>query len=393
MQKALKCSLLSLAVAGALASFAAENASGHSLYMTPVKVKQKGKFYALSESISESGGKVVELQIYDEIGFWGTSAKDFIDQLNEAAEGAEEILVAINSPGGDVIDAFAIYNALRRFDGNVTVRVDAIAASAASLIVMAGNTVVMPENAMLMIHNPWTVAVGTAEDMRKMADRMDKARDGIVAAYCGKSGQSEEAVIAMMDEETWMTALEAQSMGFADLIEEPVKLAATVRTGDLLSKFGKAPADLLNKMTFTPQANVAPIAKPKSALATTAATVGYAIKACKSNGLGHLTEGILLSSDFTTEASVDARVKECKEIAGLCMAAKLPDMADSIIALGLTVDQARARLFNAVTKQAPGNLNNRAHQNQEVVSQGGPNATSIYAKRKAASITSPSNRK
>ncbi|MFP3615335.1 Clp protease ClpP, partial [Paraburkholderia sp. SIMBA_050] len=129
------------------------------------------------------GAAVAEIRIYDEIGFWGTDAKTFIAQLDAAAASATEVIVAVNSPGGDVFDAFAIYNALRRYAGKVTARVDGVAASAAGLVVMAGDQVVMPENAMLMIHNPWTIALGSAADLRSTADMMDKARDGILAAY------------------------------------------------------------------------------------------------------------------------------------------------------------------------------------------------------------------
>ncbi|MDR3386918.1 MAG: Clp protease ClpP, partial [Rudaea sp.] len=141
------------------------------------------KWWDIRALTNAQGASVAEIRIYDEIGFWGTDAKTFISQFDEVAANADEIVVAINSPGGDVFDAFAIYNALRRYAGRVTTRVDGVAASAASLVTMAGDRVVMPENAMLMIHNPWTVAAGTSADLRATADSMDKARDGILAAY------------------------------------------------------------------------------------------------------------------------------------------------------------------------------------------------------------------
>ena len=119
------------------------------------------KWWDIKATTNAQGAAVVELRIYDEIGFWGTTAKGFIDELEAAAAGAAEVVVAVNSPGGDVFDAFTIYNALRRYAGKVTAHVDGVAASAASLIVMAGDQVVMPENTMLMIHNPWTIALGT----------------------------------------------------------------------------------------------------------------------------------------------------------------------------------------------------------------------------------------
>ncbi len=90
---------------------------------------------------------------------------------------------------------------------------------------------------MLMIHNPWTIALGTAAELRSTADMMDKARDGILAAYRRKSGQSDDELVAMMDAETWLTALEAQSLGFCDVIEEPVRLAASTNAAGLLARF------------------------------------------------------------------------------------------------------------------------------------------------------------
>ncbi len=99
----------------------------------------------------------------------------------------------------------------------------------------------MPENAMMMIHNPWTIALGTAADLRSTAEMMDKARDGILSAYRRKSGQTDEQLTSMMDAETWLTALEAQALGFCDAIEEPVRLAASMNAASLLARFRNPP--------------------------------------------------------------------------------------------------------------------------------------------------------
>lgn len=376
------------------------------LYMKPPEAKARRQFYSLQSKQTDAGTEV-ELRIYDEIGFWGITAKDFIAQIDALAANAVAITVAVNSPGGDVFDAFAIYNALRRYQGKVTARVDGVAASAASLVVMAGDTVVMPENAMLMIHNPWTIALGTAEDMRKTADMMDKARDGIVAAYRAKSGQDEAELIRMMDDETWITALEAQALGFADVIEEPVKLAASARTGELLARFRKAPPDLLNNLVLNdepPEPAPAPEAAPAQAPApdpapapvpapadlmpepvAPSALIAHVYSRCRAEQIGHLSEAVLLTCSLKDQAGADGRIAAAKEIVSLCVAARLPDMASSLVASGLDVEQARARLFDAVTARDTGTINPR--QRLEASAQpneAGPNAGEIYAARRAA---------
>lgn len=370
------------------------------VYMKPGEVKARRPFYSLQSKQTDAGTEV-ELRIYDEIGFWGITAKDFVTQLDALAANAVAITVAVNSPGGDVFDAFAIYNALRRYQGKVTARVDGIAASAASLVVMAGDTVVMPENAMLMIHNPWTIAMGTAADMRKVAEMMDKARDGIVAAYVAKSGQSETDLIQMMDEETWLTALEAQALGFCDVIEQPVKLAATARTGELLARFSKAPAALVDSLELSDEPPApAPVSKPANAPAPAPAPVAPAALAahvfttCRNEKIGHVAEAVLLSSGLTTQAAVDNRITAAKEIISLCVAAKLPDMAGSLVASGLDVEQARARLFDAVTARDAGEINNRQDPGTPAPAESaGPSASSIYAARKAATSNNASSRR
>ena len=181
-----------------------------------------------------------ELSIYDEIGAYGVSAKDFIAELG-ALPAATPIELRLNSPGGSVFDAVAIYNALKRHDGSVTVTVDGIAASAASYVAMAGDAVVMPENAFLMIHDPSGLAIGTAADMRAMADALDKIGASLVRGYAAKSGKPEEEIAALMAAETWFDAAEALAAGFADRLAEPVRIAAHFDIG----RFRNAPPDLV----------------------------------------------------------------------------------------------------------------------------------------------------
>jgi hypothetical protein len=157
--------------------------------------------------------------------------------------------VRINSPGGSVFDGIAIYNALKRHDAAVTVWIDGIAASIASMIAMAGDEVVMPENAMLMLHDPSALVIGTAADMRGMADALDKMKAGMVAAYRDKSGRDDAEIEALMRGETWLSAQEAVELGLADRVEKPVRMAAHFD----LSRFHNTPPQLAALATTTSQ--------------------------------------------------------------------------------------------------------------------------------------------
>ena len=129
--------------------------------------------------------------------------------------------VWINSPGGDCVAAAQIYNMLADYKGNVTVKIDGIAASAASVIAMAGDNVLMSPVSMMMIHNPLTMAVGNADDMQKAAAMLDEVKESIINAYEIRTGLSHTQLSHMMDEETWMNAKKAIELGFADgLLED-----------------------------------------------------------------------------------------------------------------------------------------------------------------------------
>jgi ATP-dependent protease ClpP protease subunit len=181
-----------------------------------------------------------EVAIYDEIGAYGVSAKGFLAELG-ALPDAAPIDLRLNSPGGSVFDAVAIHNALKRHEGTVTVWIDGIAASAASYIAMAGDEIVMPENAFLMIHDPSGLVMGTAEDMRAMAEALDKVKGALVQGYAAKSGRTPEEISALMSAETWLDAADALARGFADRLIEPVRIAARFDIG----RFRNAPPELV----------------------------------------------------------------------------------------------------------------------------------------------------
>ncbi len=133
-----------------------------------------------------------EISIYDEIGMWGVTAKDFISDLKKVE--AKELTLFINSPGGSVFDGLAIYNSLRQHPANVTVKVMGVAASAASFIAMAGDRIVMPENAFLMVHNPMGAVFGNADEMRDWADTLDKIAASLVGIYVARTGKDEKEI-------------------------------------------------------------------------------------------------------------------------------------------------------------------------------------------------------
>ena len=130
--------------------------------------------------------------------------------------GSGDITVWINSPGGDCVAAAQIYNMLTQYKGNVTVKIDGIAASAASVIAMAGNTVLMSPVSMMMIHNPATVAFGDHAEMQKAIDMLAEVKESIINAYVIKTGLTRAKLSHLMDAETWMDANKAVELGFAD---------------------------------------------------------------------------------------------------------------------------------------------------------------------------------
>jgi ATP-dependent Clp protease protease subunit len=155
-------------------------------------------------------------EISDESWFGDeVTPKLFKDELES---GSGKITLWINSPGGDIFAAAQIYNMLMDYPYDVTVKIDALAASAASVIAMAGTKVCMSPVAMLMIHNPMTIAIGDSEEMQKAIDMLSEVKESIVNAYEIKSGLSRAKISKLMDAETWMNAKEAKRLGFADEI-------------------------------------------------------------------------------------------------------------------------------------------------------------------------------
>ncbi|MFW2272469.1 head maturation protease, ClpP-related [Burkholderia orbicola] len=353
-------------------------------------MKGKKRWWDIRAQANAAGGNEVEIRIYGDIGFWGTDAELFTAKLDEVASAATSIVVAINSMGGDVFDAFAIYNALRRHTGKVTGRVDGVAASAASLILMACDTIEMPSNARLMIHNPNTVAAGEAGHLRKLADLLDSTSDSMLAAYVERSGRTAEEVRAIMDAETWLTAAQAKEQGFCDAIVDPIRIEAYAGAARLAARYAAVPAEI--RAVLEDDSEVTPAPEPHRLPTPTPAPgpdvsvlAAHVYSACRDARIEHCAEGIVLATGLRDRATVDAAIRSAQDIAGICLAASLTELTAGFVSDGLSPDQVRARLFERMTaSQKP--INHRAapvaSQDAPVVANA-PRAASIYAARKS----------
>ena len=212
--------------------------------MRPQKKFWHWKDQAEGEETSE---RVLEL--------YGTIAEEswFDDDITPAQfkeelfSGTGDVTVWINSPGGDCIAASQIYSMLMDYKGNVTVKIDGIAASAASVIAMAGTEVLMAPTALMMIHNPATIAFGDHEDMQKAIEMLDEVKESIINAYEIRTNLSRSKISHLMDATTWMNAKKAIELGFADAILTDEKLTADIPAYDFSDR--AAERTLINKLT------------------------------------------------------------------------------------------------------------------------------------------------
>ena len=209
--------------------------------------KVKNQETGAEERILELSGTIAEDSWFDD----DVTPQLFKDELNS---GTGDITVWINSPGGDCVAAAQIYNMLSNYKGKVTVKIDGIAASAASVIAMAGDTVLVSPVSMLMIHNPATIAWGDHAEMQKAMDMLSEVKESIINAYVLKTGLSRPKLSHLMDAETWMDANKAVELGFADEImtrakaepeKEPEEGEGDTDGEEEEKKFPPAPSSML----------------------------------------------------------------------------------------------------------------------------------------------------
>ena len=203
------------------------------------------KFWKWIDAMPQEGERTLMLNgPIDEQSWFGDEVTPalFRDDLNA---GSGDVTVWINSPGGDCNAAAQIYNMLRDYKGHVTVKIDGIAASAASVVAMAGDTVLMSPVSMMMIHNPSTIAIGNTGDMQKAIDMLDAVKESIINAYRLKSGLSRNRISQMMDDESWLDANKAVELRFADGVigRDELYSGKAAPTQETEPKDAKAPKD------------------------------------------------------------------------------------------------------------------------------------------------------
>lgn len=343
----------------------------------------------------EGSAKVIEVFIYGEIGMWGVTSGDFIRDLKAVDDGTSQILVRFDTIGGDLFDGIAMHNILRGLGQRCTARIDGACFSAGSVAACGAHRVEMADNALMMIHNPWTWIAGDADELRKMAEMMDKAFEGIVASFQHRALTIDEAELKrLIEEETWMTATEAKAMGFVDeILGTGQPMAANAALGKILNRYRNTPPEALKLLhaqvepedpapTDPPSNDPAPT-DPQSpeavALATQLATD------CAAAGLSACLPALIKASGLKNAAAVKAQLDRAKAVRAVCLVAKLPDEAPALIEAGLDADGARAKLFDKIASNSSAlEIDNKQRlddQPQNTAHQP-PEPSDVYARRR-----------
>ena len=321
-----------------------------------VSVQDK-TWYALQAS-GEATERVIEVFVYGEIGGWGITANQFVQDLRAMDDGVSPVIAAFNSIGGDLFDGLAMHNALSRLGERCTGRIDALAASAASVAVCGAHKVVIAANAMLMIHNPWTYAAGDAEDFRKVADVLDQTMEAIIAAYKAKAPDIDEVELRrLVAAETWLTANEAVALGLADEVGEGLKVKACLGQGGVLQRFQHAPAELLAQLDEPPETDpeLDPVDPPLVPPVVDSTKLALMItQRCAEAGISNLVAPLLSSTKLESEEIVQAGLTRAKAVNDLCVAARLPEFSAEYVAAGLDAAAVRARLFDKIVSSGKG---------------------------------------
>ncbi len=299
--------------------------------------------------------KRLELDLYGIVGDeWGDgiNAKKVVALLRNAAD-AEEIVVRINSMGGVVWDGTAIFDALTDHPGKVLVKIDGIAASAASVIAMAGDRIEMGEGAFLMVHQPWGFAVGDKEDMLKTAEILEKVEGEIVGIYARRSGQDAETARDWVRNETWFTGAEAVEAGLADAAvadaESTEKAARAYAQQGAIFNFAHLPEPLKARVEALNQAGGALPPPEEEGMSMKDITTMTSAELAEARP--DLVDAIKSEALKGAAAEVEAAVKAERERAG-SIAAKARELSSSVdagelIANGATLQDARELMLKA----------------------------------------------
>ena len=284
-------------------------------------------------TITNKASGPAEVSIVGPIGnTWdgdGVTAATFIKDFK--AIKAQDVTLTVNSPGGSLFDGLAIYTAMAASGKNITAKVLGLAASAASLLIMAAKRIEMPKNTHLMIHKAGGGKFGNADDMRAMANVLDSLDASIAATYAARSGQSEDAIKAMLDQgDTWLTADEAVKLGLANEATELVKVTAEFDLAEL--------PEAIRASMQPPEPTPAPAAP--AALALQIET------AAKAAGLGEFSAVFALDPKVVDQATAKAAIEAALEIREFARVANQAERADPLIRARKTPDEARAILMS-----------------------------------------------
>lgn len=285
-----------------------------------------------------------ELMIYGVVGDeWdGLDSRSVIAGI-KAMGNVDTITLRVNSGGGYVFEGLAILNYLAAHPARKVVHIDGIAASMASVIAMVGDEIHMPANALMMIHNPWNLAIGDAAAMRKEADNLDRVKAAIVTVYAAKTGRSEGELSALMDAETWMTGQEAVESGFATHLGPAVQASALLQPDLSIMNFTNLP-DALRRQTQPSAAAAAGLIRAAlAAVQTEESSMTVKVEDTAPNAGAD-------EARIRAEAQAAERTRAA-EIRRAVKAARLPDtVADELVDAGASLDKARETIINRLAE-------------------------------------------
>jgi ATP-dependent Clp endopeptidase proteolytic subunit ClpP len=298
---------------------------------------------------ADNDNKSAEIVIYDEIGksWWGedtVSAKQFLDDLKALGDDVENITLRVNSPGGDVFDGVAIHNSLKNHKAKVTAHVDGIAASAASFIVMAADKIVMPANSFLLIHGASGMSWGNADDMRAVADDLDRIDKSLTSTYVARAGSTTAKVKALMKEDRLMDAAEAKDWGFADEVTSEKKMAAKFS----LRLLPKAAAEKFRAETGTePGEDASTSTDPETPEVLPAPPVSPQ----KDEPETPAASATVITLDAAKKQGIEEHRKYVATVTDLCTLAAAPERVGGYVRANTPVDQVRKELLEMRTAQ------------------------------------------
>ena len=335
-----------------------------------------------------------EISIHDAIGAWNVNAQSFLAELKNVS--AKNITLTMNSLGGDLIDGIAIYNGLRNHaeknGATITVKVMGIVASIASIIAMAGDKIKMPKNTFMMVHSPSAGLYANANEMRGMADWLDKFESGLIATYVARTGKTEEEIKALLDAETLMTAEEALALGFADEVTDALVLTASFDLDNLPDNITAIFNSAKNEIPEQPNDPIEPVDpscddenelvefKPEASF------FSQIVATAERYNVQEFANVFLLDASLANAEQVEASIRNASEIKVLCSYLNRTADADALIEARISVVEARAKLAETAAAKAD-KFDTNNHQSSIIeppvgAPQGGFSVSNIYAARK-----------